>query len=196
VLNPSKSNKEITKHVLVTIEKALLPPFLLAKLKKEVNVILKYFQNNKISAEPEKPNRLYAQISKQTANTSEILKIKELFPTLNAKKIDQINNIVKGNPNLKHCIQMTMKGPSRKQIIGTMSIENNNTFMRNLATHVVNINRLLRNAKSKVLVDYIHSDPLRISVITNKVSLQSNLQITDQYVKNSKDINALQVDEP
>ena len=171
MLNPSESNKEITKHVLVTIEKALLPPFLLAKLKKEVNVILKYFQNNKISAEPEKPNRSYAQVSKQTANTSEILKIKELFSTLNAKKINQINNIVKGNPNLKPCIQMTMKGPSRKQIIGTMSIENNNTFMRNLATHVVNINRLLRNAKSKVLVDYIHSDPLRISVITNKVSL-------------------------
>ena len=115
VPNPSKSNKEITKHILVTIEKAPLPPPLLAKLKKEVNVILKYFQNNKISAEPEKPNRSYAQVSKQTANTSEILKIKELFPTLNAKKIDQINNIVKGNLNLKPCIQMTIKGLSRKQ---------------------------------------------------------------------------------
>ena len=91
---------------------------------------------------------------------------------------------------------MTMKGPSRKQIIVPMNIENNNTFMRNLATHVVNINRLLRNAKSEVLVDYIHSDPLEISVITNKVSLQSNLQIINQYVKNSEDINAFQVDEP
>jgi len=90
---------------------------------------------------------------------------------------------------------MTMKGPSRKQIIVPMNIENNNTFMKNLATHVVNINRLLRNAKSEVLVDYIHSDPLEISVITNKVSLQSNLQIINQYVKNSEDINAFQVDE-
>ena len=76
-----------------------------------------------------------------------------------------------------------------------MSIENNNTFMR-LVTHVVNINKLLRNAKLEVLVNYIHSDPFEISVITNKVSLQSNLQIIDQYVKNSEDINALQVDEP
>ncbi len=76
----------------------------------------------------------------------------------------------RANPNLKPCIQMTMKGPSRKQIIGTMSIENNNTFMRNLATHVANINRLLRNAKLEVLVNYIHSDPLGISVVTNKVS--------------------------
>jgi len=195
-LNPSKSNKETTKHVPVTIKKAPPPPPLLAKSKKEVNVISKYFQNNKTLVEPMKLNRSYAQVSKQTANTSEILKIKELFPAFNVKKIDQINNIVKGNPNLKPRIQMTTKGLSRKQIIIPMSIKNNNTFMRNSATHVVNINRLLKNAKSEVLVDYICLDPLRISVITNKVSLQSNLQIINQYVKNSEDINALQVDEP
>jgi len=58
-LNPSKSNKEITKHILVTIKRAPLPPPLLAKSKKEVNVILKYFQSNKTSAEPKKLNRSY-----------------------------------------------------------------------------------------------------------------------------------------
>ncbi len=61
---------------------------------------------------------------------------------------------------------------------------------------MVNINKLLRNTKLEVLVDYIHSDPLRISIITNKVFLQSDLQIINQYMKNSEDINALQVDEP
>jgi len=138
----------------------------------------------------------YAQASKQTVNASEVLKIKEAFPVLNAKKIDQISNIVKGNPKLKPCIQMTTKGPSRKQVIVLMSSENNNIFMKNSATHVANINRLLRNVRSEVLVDYICSDPLGISVITNKVLLQSDLQIIDQYVKNSEDINALQVDKP
>ena len=195
-LNPGKNNKEIAKHVLVTIEKIPLLPPLLAKSKKEVNVILKYFQSNKPSAEPKKLTMLYAQASKQTANASEVLKIKEAFPVLNVKKIDQISNIVKGNPKLKPRIQMTTKGPSRKQVIVPMSSENNNIFMKNSATHVVNINRLLRNTKSEVLVDYICSDPLGISVITNKVLLQSDLQIIDQYVKNSEDINALQVDKP
>jgi len=56
----------------------------------------------------------------------------------------------------------------------------------------MNINRILRNAKSEVLVDFICSDSLSITVMTNKVSLH----IIDQYVKNSKDINALQVDAP
>jgi len=61
---------------------------------------------------------------------------------------------------------------------------------------VANINRQLQNAKSEVLVDYIWSNPIDITVITSKVSQQSDLLIIDQYVKNSNDINALQVEEP
>ena len=125
-----------------------------------------------------------------------MLKIKEVFPALNVKKIDQISNIIKGNPKLKPCIQMTTKGSSRKQVIILMSSKNNNIFMKNSATYVANINKLLRNAKSEVLVDYIHLDPLGIFIITNKVLLQSDLQIIDQYINNSKDINILQVDKP
>jgi len=77
-----------------------------------------------------------------------------------------------------------------------MSSENNSIFMRNSALHMTNINRHLQNAKSEVLVDYIRSNPLSITVITNKVSQQSDLQIIDQYVKNFSNINALQVEEP
>ena len=195
-LNPGKSNKKITQHILVTIEKVPLPPPIPAKSKKEVNLILKYFQSNKLSTKPLKLTMSYAQASKQTVNTYKVLKIKEVFPALNTKKINQINNIVKDNPKLKPCIQMTTKDPSRKRVIISMSSENNNNFMKNSTTHIANINRLLRNAKSEVLVDYICSDPLRISIITSKISLQSDLQIIDQYVKNFGDINAFQVDEP
>jgi len=44
-----------------------------------------------------KLTKSYAQTLKQSANTSKILKIKEFFPALNVKQIDQVNNIVKGN---------------------------------------------------------------------------------------------------
>jgi len=37
---------------------------------------------------------------------------------------------------------------------------------------------------------------MSITVITSKVSQQSDLLIIDQYVKNSNDINTLQVEEP
>ena len=138
----------------------------------------------------------YAQASNPMANISEVLKIKETFPALNTKKINQVNNIIKGNLKPKPCIQMTTKGPSRKQVIIPMSGDNNSTFMKNLSLHVININRHLKNTKSKVLVNYIQSNLLSITIITNKVSQQSDLQIIDQYVKNSNDINALQVEKP
>ena len=133
---------------------------------------------------------------KQDANTSEIIKIKEIFPSLSANKIDQINNIVKGNPKIKPHIQMTTKGLSRKHVIIPMSSENNLKFMKNSSLHVANINRSLRNAKSKVLADFIWSDPLGITVVTNKVAAQSDLQIIEQYVKNADNIDSLCVEVP
>ena len=77
---------------------------------------------------------------------------------------------------------MTMKSPSRKHVIIPMGNDNNARFMKNPSAHITNINRALRNTKSEVLVNFIHSDPLGITVITNKVFLQLDLQIIEQYV--------------
>ena len=63
-----------------------------------------------------------------------------------------------------------IKGPSRKQVIIPMSSNNINNFMKNSSLHVANINKLLCNTKSDVLVDYIQSDPTGIIFVTNKVS--------------------------
>jgi len=178
----------------VNIEKIPLP--ILAKSQKEINVILKYFKNNKSTAEPKKSTMSYTQASKQTTNTSEVIKTKEVFPSIGMKKIDLIYNIIKGTPKPKPHIQMTIKDFSRKQVIIPMSNNNNAKFMRNSATYVANINRILRNAKSEVLVNFICLDPLGITVVTNKVSLQSDLQMINHYVKNAEDIDALQVDAP
>jgi len=92
---------------------------------------------------------------KQDISISEVIKIKEAFPSLGAKKIDQINNIIKGTPKTKPHIQMTTKDLSRKHIIIPMSSENIMKFMKNSSLHVANINRSLRNAKSEVLADFI-----------------------------------------
>jgi len=75
-----------------------------------------------------------------------------------------------------------------------MSNDNNTKFMKNSSVHVANINRALRNAKSEVLADFIYLDPLGITVVTNKVSMQSDLQIIEQYIKNSDNIDTLQVE--
>ena len=76
-----------------------------------------------------------------------------------------------------------------------MSSDNVTSFMKSSSFHVANINRLLYNAKSDVLVNYMYSDNTGIMVITNKVTQQSDMSIIDQYVKNSNNINSLQVEE-
>ena len=137
----------------------------------------------------------YAQASKPAANASKILKIKEMFPSLNAQKIDQVNNIVNEQTKTKPRIKMTTKGPSRKHITIPMSSDNISSFMKNSSLYVANINRSLQNAKTNVLVDYIHSDNTGISVIVNKVAQQSDMSIIDNCIKNSNDINSLQVED-
>jgi len=194
--NRNNNKKEITKLVPVSIEKAPPPPPLPAKSKNEINTISMYFKGNKTTSNLIKPTKSYTQALRQSASTSEVLKIKESFPTLNANQIEQVNNIIKGNPKPKPHIQMTTKGPSRKQIIVPMNNNNNNSFIKNSVFHVANINRLLRNAKSDVAVDFIRSNLIGIVIVTNKVASMSDLQIISQYIKKSKDINKLQVEEP
>jgi len=196
------NKKDIPKSVPVTINKVPPPPPLPAKTKKEISTISKYFHSKKLSVENTtkdnnaRPRKSYAQVSKPPVNTSDVLKIKETFPSLNAEKINQVNNIVNGQNKPKPRIRMTTKGPSRKQIIIPMNGENVSSFMKNSPLHVANINRNLRNAKTDILVDYLRSENSGITVITNKVAQQSDMSIISNYVKNSNDINSLQVDEP
>ena len=91
---------------------------------------------------------------------------------------------------------MMTKGPSRKQVIIPMSGKNISSFMKSLSLHVANLNRLLCSAKSEVLTDYIYADPIGITIITNKISQQSDMAIINNYVKSLNDINSLQMDEP
>jgi len=195
--------KDASKSTPVTINKAPPLPPLPAKSKKEINTISKYFQSKKpanvnynsgnISSNSQ-GTKSYAQASKTSASTSEVLKIKEIFPALNAKKIDQVNNIVNGSERQKPRIQSNTKGPSRKHVIIPMSSENTSSFMRNSSLHVANINRELRNAKTEVLVDYIRSDTTGVIIVTNKVGQQSDLSVIDKYIKNLTDVNTLQVE--
>ena len=168
-------NKKIPKSTPVTVNRAP-PPLssLSTKPKKDINTIPKYFQSkNHLDENKTSSGNLgksYAQATKPAANTSDVLKIKEAFPSLNAKKVDQVHNIVNRQSKPRLWIKMTTKGPSRKHIIIPMSAENALTFMKNSSMNVANINRLLQNAKTDILVDYIRLDSNRIIIVTNKVA--------------------------
>jgi len=84
---------------------------------KEVNEISKFFKKNH---SPNVNKKSYAQASSNGSNSNstnmarETLKIKEAFPSLHNKKIEQIQKIISGITNLKPHINMTTKGPLHK----------------------------------------------------------------------------------
>ena len=89
---------------------------------------------------------------------------------------------------------MMTKEPSRKQTIISISSKNIMKFMKNSSLHVTNINRSLRNVKLDVLVNFIQSDQMVITVVTSKVALQLDLHIIKNYIKNIDNINSLSVE--
>ena len=119
-----------------------------------------------------------------------------MFLFIGAKKIDQINEIIKGSSKPKHQINMTTKRPSHKQVIFLMSSDNRDRFMKNSAIYIANLNRNSNNVKSEVLVDIICPDLASITIVTNKISQASNLTIIKKYIKNSENIDSSQVDMP
>jgi len=118
-----------------------------------------------------------------------ILKIKELFPTLKAKSIDNIQRMIKGNGKPKPCINMTTKGLLRKQVIIPMNEKNKQNLMEESSTYVTNINRALKNIKSEVMVNFVWVKTSGIIIVTNKVTLSLDLQIIENYIKNANCIN-------
>ena len=193
-LVPKKPNKETTKSTLASIEKIL--PLIPAKSQKEVNIISKYFKNKQMETRNLGNNRTYAQALKQSTSTSDVIKIKNMFLAIGARKIDQINEIVKGSPKPKWQINTTTKRPSHKQVIFLIGSDNRDKFMKNSSIHIANLNRNLRNSKSEVSVDFIHSDLVDITIITNKVSQMSDLITIENYIKNLESIDSSQVDMP
>jgi len=189
-----RSTKENNKPALASIERILLP--IPAKSLKKVNIISKFFKNNKMDNSTLSKAKSYTQASKQKTSTSDVIKIKETFLSIGAKKIDQIDNIVNGSSKPKPYIQMTTKGPSRKQVIIPMGNDNIVKFMKNSLIHVTNLNRNFQNVKSEVLIDFIRSDLLRITVVANKVLLPSDLLIIENYIKNLENIDFSQVNTP
>lgn len=89
-----------------------------------------------------------------------------------------------------------MKEPLRKQIIVPMSNDNKLKFIEESSVYVTNINRALKNIKSEVMADFVHSDQAGITIVTNKVTSSLDLQTIKKYVKNANHIKVDKVKVP
>ena len=111
------------------------------------------------------------------------MKIKETFLKLQANKIKNIYKIINSNSKLKPKLNMTTKGPSRKQVIISISNKNKAKFIKSSSAHITNLNRVLKNTKSEVMADFVHMKQVGITIMTNKVVSPLDLQTIKKYVK-------------
>lgn len=127
----------------------------------------------------------------------DMLKIKETFLNLPNKKIDMVQKVINGdNDKPKPKINITMKGPSCKQVIILIKYELAKRFFKDLSMHVININCALKNILSNMIADFIHAENKGIVITTNNVSLPSDLQEIEKYIKNSFTTDVEQVSSP
>ena len=69
-------------------------------------------------------------------------------------------------------------------------------FTKDSSSHIININRALKNIKSNICANFISLDSKGIIIATNNVAPNSNLQEIEKYVKNSLEVNDNSVASP
>ena len=138
--------------------------------------------------------KFYTQVFKE--NIKEILKIKEAFLYLSNRKIINVANTVNSKEGkAKSKINMTTKGPPRKQVIILMSSNYVDLIIGQANGHIISINSLLKKSKSVISVDFIQADNRSIIITTNKIVNNLDLFIIKKYFKiiNSVNIDSLQL---
>ena len=77
-----------------------------------------------------------------------------------------------------------------------MSIENRNKFIKSLSLYITNLNRMLKSIKLEVMADFVHSDHIEITIVTNKVATLLDLQTIEKYIKKTYQIDSEKIKTP
>jgi len=70
---------------------------------------------------------------------------------------------------------------------------NKKVFMEKNSTHITNMNKILKNIKTEVMVNFVQLDPSGIVIMTNKVTSSLDLQMIENYVINTNCINTVSI---
>ena len=92
---------------------------------------------------------LYAQVL-----AFKVSEIKENFPNLLVKKIENIHKTINDSGKVKSRINIITKDILQKQIIIPMSNDNKSKFITLLSKHIANLNSILKGIKPEVMADF------------------------------------------
>ena len=147
---------------------------------------------------PSNMKKSYAQASKSNLlRIKDIVRVKEAFSALSADEVGKVLKIKNsGEGNKKPKINMTTRGPSRKEVIILMAKHIAELIVNLAHIHIANINKCLRNSKSNIVADFIQSTNNGIVITTNKLANDLNLATIEKYLKSIQNVNLNSIKSP
>ena len=113
-----------------------------------------------------------------------------MFPSLSVDEVGKMLKVKnKGKGNKKPRINMTTRGPSRREVIIPITKPNTELIVNLAHIHISNINKCLKNSKSDIIADFIQTTNNGIVITTNKPANDINLSTIKKYLKNVKNVN-------
>ena len=93
-------------------------------------------------------------------------------------------------------INMTTRGPSRKQVIIPIAKSNAELIINSANIHITNVNKCLKNIKSDIITDFICLTNNVIVITMDKPAIASNLNMIEKYIKNIQNISSDSIESP
>ena len=83
-----------------------------------------------------------------------------------------------------------MKELSKGQVLVSISSSNSDKFIALSNKYITNINSILKNIKSDIMANVIHSNSEELTITTNKVVFSLDLNTIKKYIKNVEAIDS------
>ena len=120
-----------------------------------------------------------------------------MFPALSVDEVGKVLKIKNSRgDNRKPKINMTTRGPSRKEVIIPMAKHIAKLIVNSVYIHITNINKCLRNSKSDIVADFIQSSNNGIIITTSKPANDLNLATIEKYLKSIQNIDSDSIESP
>jgi len=146
---------------------------------------------------PSNMKKSYAQASKTnlSSKVKDILQVKEVFPSLSANEVGKILKVKNSSEGkMKPKLNMTTRGPSRKEVITLMTKSNAELIMKSAHKHIANINECLKNSNSDIIADFIRLSNNGIIITMNCPANITELSRIKNFLKKIDDIDPVSIE--
>ena len=195
----TKSSNTTTSNILSPLQKAEVAPPSTINIPRAPPPPNKNVESTaKKDPKPSNLKKSYVQASKSNLlHIEDIVQVKEAFPALSADEVGKVLKIKNsGGNNRKPKINMTTRGPSRKEVIIPMAKHITELIVNSAHNHITNINKCLRNSKSDIVTDFIQSTNNGIIITTSKPANDLNLTTIENYLKNMQNVDSNSIESP